>query len=153
MQKVSVLQPGQVVGVDMEWKPSFGMVGKPRVSLLQLALKDEVFLLDLPQLLQQAESEGEKEKLPDFIQMLYSDAAITKLGNTPLSTPSRGFTQPLDTVIFVIPTSSWCCHSLKPLAMEQAFVALSIQALPDQEAETSVTRNDRNTGSGNHRKS
>ncbi|NXD39724.1 MUT7 Exonuclease, partial [Copsychus sechellarum] len=75
-----VLQPGQVVGVDMEWKPSFGMVGKPRVALLQLALKDEVFLLDLPQLLEQAEAEGEKEKLPHFIQMLYSDTAITKLG-------------------------------------------------------------------------
>ncbi|XP_068887746.1 exonuclease mut-7 homolog isoform X4 [Aphelocoma coerulescens] len=75
-----VLQPGQVVGVDMEWKPSFGMVGKPRVALLQLALKDEVFLLDLPRLLEQAEAEGEKEKLPRFIQMLYSDTAITKLG-------------------------------------------------------------------------
>ncbi|XP_032933363.1 exonuclease mut-7 homolog isoform X2 [Catharus ustulatus] len=75
-----VLQPGQVVGVDMEWKPSFGMVGKPRVALLQLALKDEVFLLDLPQLLKQAEAEGEKEKLSRFIQMLYSDTAITKLG-------------------------------------------------------------------------
>ncbi|XP_074465188.1 exonuclease mut-7 homolog isoform X8 [Larus michahellis] len=75
-----VLQPGQVVGIDMEWKPSFGMVGKPRVSLLQIALKDEVFLLDLPRLLEQAEAEGEKEKLPCFIQMLYSDAAITKLG-------------------------------------------------------------------------
>ncbi|NXY11624.1 MUT7 Exonuclease, partial [Pteruthius melanotis] len=75
-----VLQPGKVVGVDMEWKPSFGMVGKPRVALLQLALKDEVFLLDLPRLLEQAEAKGEKEKLPRFIQMLYSDAAITKLG-------------------------------------------------------------------------
>ncbi|NXG15053.1 MUT7 Exonuclease, partial [Grallaria varia] len=72
-----VLQPGQVVGVDMEWKPSFGMVGKPRVALLQIAVKDEVFFLDLPRLL---EVEGEKEKLPRFIQMLYSDAAITKLG-------------------------------------------------------------------------
>ncbi|XP_054704326.1 exonuclease mut-7 homolog isoform X6 [Grus americana] len=75
-----VLQPGQVVGIDMEWRPSFGMVGKPRVSLLQIALKDEVFLLDLPWLLEQAETEGEKEKLPRFIQMLYSDASITKLG-------------------------------------------------------------------------
>ncbi|XP_058709488.1 exonuclease mut-7 homolog isoform X2 [Poecile atricapillus] len=75
-----VLQPGQVVGVDMEWKPSFGMVGKPRVALLQLALEDEVFLLDLPRLLEQAEAEGQKEKFPHFIQMLYSDAAITKLG-------------------------------------------------------------------------
>nr|XP_038043968.1 exonuclease mut-7 homolog isoform X6 [Anas platyrhynchos] len=75
-----VLQPGQIVAIDMEWRPSFGMVGKPRVSLLQIAVKDEVFLLDLPQLLEQAEMEGEKEKLPHFIQMLYSDAAITKLG-------------------------------------------------------------------------
>ncbi|KFQ74469.1 putative exonuclease mut-7, partial [Phaethon lepturus] len=75
-----VLRPGQVVGIDMEWRPSFGMVGKPRVSLLQIALKDEVFLLDLPRLLEQAGTEGEKEKLPHFIQMLYSDAAITKLG-------------------------------------------------------------------------
>ncbi|KAM8995754.1 exonuclease mut-7 homolog isoform 1-T1 [Ara ararauna] len=75
-----VLQPAQVVGIDMEWRPSFGMVGKPRVSLLQIALKDEVFLLDLPRLLQQAEEDGEKEKLPHFIQMLYSDASITKLG-------------------------------------------------------------------------
>ncbi|NXP23283.1 MUT7 Exonuclease, partial [Scytalopus superciliaris] len=75
-----VLQPGQVVGIDMEWKPSFGTVGKPRVALLQIAVKDEVFLLDLPRLLEQAEVEGEKEKLPRFIQMLYSDPAITKLG-------------------------------------------------------------------------
>ncbi|KFV71250.1 putative exonuclease mut-7, partial [Dryobates pubescens] len=74
-----VLQPGQVVGIDMEWRPSFGMVGKPQVSLLQMALKDEVFLLDLPQLLQQDESQGQK-KLLHFLQRLYSDAAITKLG-------------------------------------------------------------------------
>lgn len=94
-QKVSVLQPGQVVGVDMEWKPSFGMVGKPRVALLQLALKDEVFLLDLPQLLKQADAEGEKDKLSHFIQMLYSDTAITKLGNTPPSSRPWGFTQPV----------------------------------------------------------
>ncbi|NXI67102.1 MUT7 Exonuclease, partial [Anseranas semipalmata] len=75
-----VLQPGQIVAIDMEWRPSFGMVGKPRVSLLQIAVRDEVFLLDLPQLLEQAEVKGEKDKLPYFIQMLYSDAAITKLG-------------------------------------------------------------------------
>ncbi|XP_069729173.1 exonuclease mut-7 homolog isoform X3 [Phaenicophaeus curvirostris] len=75
-----VLQPGQVVGIDMEWKPSFGMVRKPRISLLQIALKDEVFLLDLPRLLEEAEMEGRKEELLHFIQMLYSDSAITKLG-------------------------------------------------------------------------
>ncbi|NXX49083.1 MUT7 Exonuclease, partial [Tricholaema leucomelas] len=75
-----VLQPGQVVGIDMEWRPSFGRVGRPRIALLQMALKDEVFLLDLPQLLEQAETQGQEEKLPHFLQMLYSDAAITKLG-------------------------------------------------------------------------
>uniref|UniRef100_A0A8C6K3F2 Uncharacterized protein n=1 Tax=Melopsittacus undulatus TaxID=13146 RepID=A0A8C6K3F2_MELUD len=80
LKLLSVLQPEQVVGIDMESRPSFGMVGKPRVSLLQIALKDEVFLLDLPRLFQQAEVDGEKEKLPHFIQMLYSDASITKLG-------------------------------------------------------------------------
>lgn len=87
-----MLQPGQVVGIDMEWKPSFGMVGKPRVSLLQLALHDEVFLLDLPRLLEQAVMEAEKEKLPHFIQRLYSDAAITKLGNMHLFSLSQVFT-------------------------------------------------------------
>ncbi|NXG49733.1 MUT7 Exonuclease, partial [Psilopogon haemacephalus] len=75
-----VLQPGQLVGIDMEWRPSFGMMGRPRVALLQIALKDEVFLLDLPRLLEQAETQGEEEKLPHFLQMLYSDATITKLG-------------------------------------------------------------------------
>lgn len=88
-----VLQPGQVVGIDMEWRPSFGMVGKPRVSLLQIALNDEVFLLDLPRLLEHAETEGGKEKLPHFIQMLYSDAAITKLGNMHLFSLPQVFTQ------------------------------------------------------------
>ncbi|NXN99961.1 MUT7 Exonuclease, partial [Rhinopomastus cyanomelas] len=75
-----VLWPRQVVGIDMECRPSFGMVGKPRVSLLQMALKDEVFLLDLPRLLEQAEAEGDAQKLSYFIQKLYSDATITKLG-------------------------------------------------------------------------
>ncbi|XP_068770474.1 exonuclease mut-7 homolog isoform X1 [Struthio camelus] len=75
-----VLRPGQVVGIDMEWRPSFGVVGKPRVSLLQIAVGEEVFLLDLPQLLEQAEREDEKEKLSHFIQRLYLDPAITKLG-------------------------------------------------------------------------
>lgn len=110
-----MLQPGQVVGVDMEWRPSFGMVGKPRVSLLQMALKDEVFLLDLPQLLEQAEAEGEKEKLPRFIQMLYSDAAITKLGNaasSPCPGSSRGW-------FCVVPSNSRASPSLSPLITNQ----------------------------------
>ncbi|KGL81519.1 putative exonuclease mut-7, partial [Tinamus guttatus] len=75
-----VLKPGQVVGIDMEWRPSFGVIGKPRVSLLQIAVDEEVFLLDLPQLLEKAEREDEKEKLSQFIQRLYLDPGITKLG-------------------------------------------------------------------------
>ncbi|NXA40487.1 MUT7 Exonuclease, partial [Eudromia elegans] len=75
-----VLKPGQVVGIDMEWRPSFGVVGKPRVSLLQLAVGEEVFLLDLPQLLEKAEREHETEQLSQFIQRLYLDPGITKLG-------------------------------------------------------------------------
>ncbi|XP_019396049.1 PREDICTED: exonuclease mut-7 homolog isoform X1 [Crocodylus porosus] len=71
-----VLQPGQVIGIDMEWRPSFGSVGRSRVSLLQLAVKDQVFLLDLLQF----QEEVEQEKLAHFIQTLFSDPAITKLG-------------------------------------------------------------------------
>lgn len=128
---LSVLQPAQVVGIDMEWRPSFGMVGKPRVSLLQIALKDEVFLLDLPRLFQQAEVDGEKEKLPHFIQMLYSDASITKLGNALLFLPPQIL---ISSLFCTIPRSSWICHSLNSLIMETAFVTLGIQILPCQEA-------------------
>ncbi|XP_059571488.1 exonuclease mut-7 homolog isoform X6 [Alligator mississippiensis] len=71
-----VLQAGQVIGIDMEWRPSFGSVGRSRVSLLQLAVKDQVFLLDLLQF----QEEAEQEKLSHFIQTLFSDPAITKLG-------------------------------------------------------------------------
>lgn len=41
------LQPGQVVGLDLEWRPSFGAWDPPPASLLQLAVPGRVFLLDL----------------------------------------------------------------------------------------------------------
>ncbi|XP_067417673.1 exonuclease mut-7 homolog isoform X3 [Emydura macquarii macquarii] len=72
----AVLQPGQVVGIDMEWRPSFGVVGKPRVSVLQIAVKEQVFLLDLLQLLKP----DEMEELSHFVQTLFSDPTIIKLG-------------------------------------------------------------------------
>ncbi|XP_076875200.1 exonuclease mut-7 homolog isoform X2 [Brachyhypopomus gauderio] len=43
----AVLQPGRVVGVDMEWRAGFGAVGAPRLALIQLAVQDRVFLIDL----------------------------------------------------------------------------------------------------------
>ncbi|XP_043841778.1 exonuclease mut-7 homolog [Dromiciops gliroides] len=73
-----VLQPGQVVGIDMEWRPSFGLVGRPRVSVLQIAIKEQVYLLDL---LQFSKLDQEKEKdLCHFIWKLFSDPSIIKLG-------------------------------------------------------------------------
>ncbi|XP_029469371.1 LOW QUALITY PROTEIN: exonuclease mut-7 homolog [Rhinatrema bivittatum] len=75
-----VLKPGQVVGLDMEWRPSFGMVGRPRVSLLQIAVKEHVFLLDLLQFLKEAGQEEEGGQLTDFIQTVFCDPGITKLG-------------------------------------------------------------------------
>ncbi|XP_051832871.1 exonuclease mut-7 homolog [Antechinus flavipes] len=74
-----VLQPGQVVGIDMEWRPSFGLVGRPRVSVLQIATKEHVYLLDLLQFSKLDQEEKEKE-LCHFIWKLFSDPSIIKLG-------------------------------------------------------------------------
>uniref|UniRef100_A0ACB8F0A7 Uncharacterized protein n=1 Tax=Sphaerodactylus townsendi TaxID=933632 RepID=A0ACB8F0A7_9SAUR len=74
-----VLQPGQVVGIDMEWRPSFGIVGgKSRVSLVQMAVRGQVFLLDMLQLLNQ--DGKDEEALLSFFQTLFADPTITKLG-------------------------------------------------------------------------
>ncbi|XP_042334421.1 exonuclease mut-7 homolog isoform X2 [Sceloporus undulatus] len=77
-----LLQSGQVIGVDMEWRPSFGHLGaKTRVSLVQLAIQGHIFLLDMQQLLQPGGREKEEEKgLARFFQALFTDPAITKLG-------------------------------------------------------------------------
>ncbi|XP_029143080.1 exonuclease mut-7 homolog [Protobothrops mucrosquamatus] len=75
-----VLQPGQVVGIDMEWRPSFSTIGgKPRVSVVQLAIWGHVFLLDMLQLLRQGER-GAQAALCGFFQTLLADPAIVKLG-------------------------------------------------------------------------
>lgn len=78
-----VLQDGQVVGVDMEWRPSFGGIGKPNVSLIQIAVKEEVFILDLLQgdFLQNGDEEEEKSPLlVRLIKELFSCPTVTKLG-------------------------------------------------------------------------
>ncbi|KAF7241086.1 hypothetical protein EYD10_12475 [Varanus komodoensis] len=76
----ALLQPGQVVGIDMEWRPSFSTLGgRPCVSVVQLAIRGRVFLLDMLQLLKQGGPEVEGA-LAGFFQALFSDPAITKLG-------------------------------------------------------------------------
>ncbi|XP_069465883.1 exonuclease mut-7 homolog isoform X2 [Ambystoma mexicanum] len=73
-----VLKPGQVVGIDMEWRPSFGVIEKSRVSLIQIAVKECVFLLDLLRLPKKVE--GEECELANFITAVFTDSTITKLG-------------------------------------------------------------------------
>ncbi|KAM9820163.1 exonuclease mut-7 homolog [Neosynchiropus ocellatus] len=66
---------GVVVGVDMEWQPTFGCLTEENVSLIQLAVPDQVFLLDL--------SKKGLSKHPDvisLIQDLFSDPTVIKLG-------------------------------------------------------------------------
>ncbi|XP_063792299.1 exonuclease mut-7 homolog isoform X2 [Pseudophryne corroboree] len=78
-----VLKDGQVVGVDMEWRPSFGGLGKPNVSLIQIAVQGEVFLLDVLQgnfVQNRDEGERDNRELARFIKDLFSSSGVTKLG-------------------------------------------------------------------------
>lgn len=68
------------MGIDMEWRPTFTAWTKARVSILQIALKDHVYLLDLPQLVKESESPGRELEFAQFIQSLFSNRTITKLG-------------------------------------------------------------------------
>ncbi|XP_066466797.1 exonuclease mut-7 homolog [Tiliqua scincoides] len=78
-----VLKPGQVVGIDMEWRPSFGTVaGRSHVSVVQLAVQGQVFLLDMLQLLKLGgpEEETAEAALVGFFLALFANPAILKLG-------------------------------------------------------------------------
>ncbi|KAL4617371.1 hypothetical protein GN956_G21415, partial [Arapaima gigas] len=70
-----VLQPGSLVGVDMEWRASFGTLTCQRVALIQLATPGQVFLLDLctADILQHP-------RTIQTIRALFMDPAILKLG-------------------------------------------------------------------------
>lgn len=84
------LQPGRVVGVDVEWRPSFGVGGRPRPSLMQLAVEGHVFLLDLPVFLEPA---GGLVTLAfsRLVSQLLLDPSITKLGEqSPHPAPGGG---------------------------------------------------------------
>ncbi|CAM9670377.1 unnamed protein product [Lampetra planeri] len=58
MHLPAMLQPGCTLGVDMEWRPSFGVLSQPRVALVQVARRDRVLLLDLPRLSVEEEESG-----------------------------------------------------------------------------------------------
>ncbi|KAM4877087.1 exonuclease mut-7 homolog isoform 2-T2 [Thomomys bottae] len=79
LHEARLLQPGRVVGVDMEFIPSFTAMDRQKASLVQVADKDDVFLLDVLALLQPPGGQGE-QAFSRAISQLFSDASITKLG-------------------------------------------------------------------------
>ncbi|XP_045145272.1 exonuclease mut-7 homolog [Echinops telfairi] len=74
-----LLQPGGVVGLDLEWRPLFRMAGQPSASLAQLAVEGCVLLLDLHALARPPGGHG-AQALSQFLGQLLSDPSITKLG-------------------------------------------------------------------------
>lgn len=70
-----VLKEGGVVGVDMEWQPTFGCITTQQVALIQLAVVDEVFLLDLC-----ANGFCQHPDTISFIRSLFSKRNVLKLG-------------------------------------------------------------------------
>lgn len=68
-------QAGHVVGVDMEWRAGFGTVSRQRISLIQLAVKERVFLLDLC-----APGLSHHSLTVNFIRTLLTNTSVIKLG-------------------------------------------------------------------------
>ncbi|XP_063570661.1 exonuclease mut-7 homolog isoform X4 [Pongo abelii] len=75
----ALLQCHQVVGVDLEWTPVFVAGGRPRPSLLQVAVEGHVFLLDVLALSQPPTGQG-AQAFSRLVAQLLSDPSITKLG-------------------------------------------------------------------------
>ncbi|XP_058300758.1 exonuclease mut-7 homolog isoform X6 [Hylobates moloch] len=75
----ALLQRHQVVGVDLEWTPVFVAGGRPRPSLLQVAVEGHVFLLDILALSQPPTGQG-AQAFSRLVAQLLSDPSITKLG-------------------------------------------------------------------------
>lgn len=67
-----------MVGVDMEWRAGFGTVSTQRISLIQLAVKERVFLLDLC-----APGLSHHGLTVNFIRTLLTDTNVLKLGEEP----------------------------------------------------------------------
>ncbi|KAI2659986.1 hypothetical protein H4Q32_022569 [Labeo rohita] len=75
LPRENILFPGCVVGMDMEWRAGFGTVSSQRVALIQLAVQERVFLLDLC-----AHAISHHSTTVNFIRALLSDKNILKLG-------------------------------------------------------------------------
>ncbi|XP_060070082.1 exonuclease mut-7 homolog isoform X2 [Ylistrum balloti] len=73
LQRLS--QPGTTVGIDSEWKPGFGNTVQ-RVALMQLAVMDHIYLLDLVYLSQHLQMDDWKQLAARF----FCNPAILKLG-------------------------------------------------------------------------
>ncbi|KAM9338414.1 exonuclease mut-7 homolog [Symphorus nematophorus] len=70
-----VLKEGGVVGVDMEWQPTFGCISTQQVALIQLAVFDQVYLLDIC-----ANGFCQHPDTINFIRSLFSGRNVLKLG-------------------------------------------------------------------------
>ncbi|XP_034565223.1 exonuclease mut-7 homolog [Notolabrus celidotus] len=70
-----VLKEGSIVGVDMEWQPTFGCISTQKVALIQLAVCEQVFLLDLC-----ATGFCQHPDTISFIRSLFSEKSVLKLG-------------------------------------------------------------------------
>ncbi|KAI3362415.1 hypothetical protein L3Q82_012713 [Scortum barcoo] len=70
-----VMKEDVVVGVDMEWQPTFGCISTQRVALIQLAVFDQVFLLDLC-----ANGFCQHPDTISFIRSFFSSRNVLKLG-------------------------------------------------------------------------
>lgn len=61
--------------MDMEWRAGFGCLVPQRVALIQLALPDRVFILDMC-----SEDLWQHPHTLDFVKSLLADANVRKLG-------------------------------------------------------------------------
>lgn len=72
--QTTLLKEGAVVGVDMEWQPTFGCVSSQQVALIQLAVSEQVFLIDLC-----VKSFCQHPDTISFIRKLFSQPNVLKL--------------------------------------------------------------------------
>ncbi|XP_077399250.1 exonuclease mut-7 homolog isoform X2 [Vanacampus margaritifer] len=71
----TLLKNGGVVGVDMEWQPTFGCSSAQQVALIQFATFDTVFLLDLC-----ANGFCQHPETIAFIRCFFSEQNVLKVG-------------------------------------------------------------------------
>ncbi|XP_040914461.1 exonuclease mut-7 homolog [Toxotes jaculatrix] len=103
-----VLKEGVIVGVDMEWQPTFGCISTQQVALIQLAVFDQVFLLDLC-----VNGFCQHPDTISFIRSLFSEKNVLKLG--------YGMTGDLKSLL-----ATWQQFLEEPLKMEGVLDLLSI---------------------------